>query len=45
MTNAGTCEDCEYRKIVAKTFDIHIDWRDCWHENCKYKKQKESETE
>jgi hypothetical protein len=39
------CKDCEFRKIVANTFDIHIDWRDCWQENCRYKKQKESGTE
>ena len=40
-----TCKDCNFRKVVAKTFDIHIDWRDCWEEDCEYKKQKEGETE
>ena len=40
-----TCKYCNFQKFVAKTFDIHIDWRDCWEEDCEYKKQKEGETE
>lgn len=43
--NYSVCKDCSFRKHVAKTFDIHIDWRDCWNEDCEYKKQKEGETE
>ena len=35
-----TCKDCNFRKFLAKTFDIHIDWLDCWNEDCEYKKQK-----
>ena len=30
-----TCKDCNFRKFVAKTFDVHIDWRDCWIQDCK----------
>ena len=30
---------------IKTIFDIHIDWRDCWEEDCEYKKQKEGETE
>lgn len=30
-----TCKDCNFQKFVAKTFDIHIDWHDCWNEDCK----------
>ena len=40
-----TCKYCNFQKVVAKTFDIHIDWRDCWDEDCEYKKQKEDDTE
>ena len=40
-----TCKDCNFQKVVAKTFDIHIDWRDCWDEDCEYKKQKGGDTE
>ena len=40
-----TCKDCEYRKFLAKTFDIHIDWCDCWVEDCEYRSKKEGETE
>ena len=45
MINGATCKNCEYRKAVAKAFDIHIDWRDCWYKNCKYKQQKVGDTE
>ena len=38
-----TCKECEYRKAVADTFDIHIDWRDCWRKECEYRKKKETE--
>lgn len=34
-----------YLARLAKTFDIHIDWRDCWDEACEYKKQEEGDTE
>ena len=40
-----TCKDCNFQKFVAETLDIHIDWRDCWEEDCEYKRKKESETE
>lgn len=30
-----TCSDCDFRKELAKCFDIHIDWRDCWIQDCK----------
>ena len=40
-----TCKYCNFQKIVAETFDIHIDWRDCWIQDCKYRERKESETE
>ena len=23
------CDDCKYRKYLARHFDVHIDWRDC----------------
>lgn len=39
------CKDCNFRKELAKCFDIHIDWRDCWIQDCEYRKQKESDTE
>ena len=40
-----TCSDCDFRKELAKCFDIHIDWRDCWDEVCEYKRKKEGNTE
>lgn len=36
------CENCEYRKMIAKMFDIHIWGDDCWI-NCK--KENEDGTE
>ena len=30
-----TCSDCDFRKELARCFDIHIDWRDCWIQDCK----------
>ena len=36
-----TCKNCDFRKFVAKRFDMHIDWLDCWREDCEYKKLKE----
>lgn len=38
-----TCKECKFRKLLVDRFDIHIDWRDCWKEDCKYKRKKESE--
>lgn len=40
-----TCKDCNFQKILAETFDIHIDWLDCRNESCEYKRKKEGETE
>ena len=28
------CKNCEYRKHIARVFDIHIDSYDCWLEKC-----------
>ena len=39
--NAATFENCKFRKWLAKKVDMHIDWRDCWREDCEYKKLKE----
>lgn len=33
------CKSCEYRKQVARLFDIHIDWMDCWKTDCPYMKK------
>lgn len=43
MTNENdvTCETCEYRKWLSANVDIHIDWWNCWIEDCKYKKMKD----
>lgn len=35
------CESCEFRRWLAKTVDMHIDWRDCWVEDCEHRKKKE----
>lgn len=40
-----SCSDCNFRKELAKCFDIHIDWRDCWIQDCEYRERKEGETE
>lgn len=40
-----TCNDCDFRKSMAKCFDMHIDWRDCWQVACEYKDKKEKESD
>lgn len=37
-----TCENCNVRKMYAKLFDAHFDWRDCPYE-CEYAKEREKE--
>ena len=27
----GACASCEYRKLLARAFNIHIDRLDCWY--------------
>lgn len=38
------CKNCEYRKYIARTFDVHIDEHDCWLEKC-FLEMKEEENE
>lgn len=28
------CENCDYRKLLAAVFDVHILEDDCWIEEC-----------
>lgn len=37
-----TCGNCSIRKLCAKCFDAHFDWRDCPYE-CEYVKEREKE--
>lgn len=37
-----TCKECDFRKSVAKCFDMHIDWRDCWKQKCEYRDKKDN---
>lgn len=32
------CENCDYRKLLAAVFDIHISEDDCWLEECEMEK-------
>ena len=32
------CENCDYRKLLAAVFDIHIWEDDCWLEECEMEK-------
>ena len=32
------CENCDYRKLLAAVFDIHIFEDDCWLEECEMEK-------
>lgn len=32
------CENCDYRKLLADVFDIHISEDDCWLKECEMEK-------
>ena len=37
------CKNCEYRKHIARVFNIHIDEYDCWFEKCLLENEENNE--